>query len=184
MNVFRTALAIALCALVPACGKSDPGAPPLTPATADPAASSSSAAADAPAPDPSVAPVASSSATPATSASPASAAAPGDASSNGESPAFAFVLPQAEGKGMCLTVTLSPEKLAAFNKDRKAGIADFAKQLKAPKATKFMDACPTDQVVGTCLNGFGMLVSYYPPQYTTDSAKKNCTGKQGGSWVK
>jgi hypothetical protein len=75
----------------------------------------------------------------------------------------------------CAVVVDAPAKKDAFKKD-----ADkLAELMKA----KVVTSCPTDNVVGTCNAGLGMLVNYSGPKWTTESAKKDCTGKPHQKWV-
>ena len=75
----------------------------------------------------------------------------------------------------CSVVTDAPAKKDDFTKN-----ADqFAKMVKG----KVVASCPTDNVVGTCSAGFGMLVNYSGPKWTTESAKKDCIGHPHATWV-
>jgi hypothetical protein len=48
---------------------------------------------------------------------------------------------------------------------------------------KVVPSCPTDNVVGICDNGRGLLTNYSGPKWTPASAKKNCTSKSGQTWL-
>lgn len=190
-NPMKTAVAahlLCLLTVITACGKTDQNAPPQTPSsnglasTAPSSGATDPSTAAAPPSDPAPADAPSSSATPASSSARPDAK-PRKGLKPGEVIAFAFKAPDRKFKGMCLAVPLSGADLADFNKDRKKGIAQFEKDMKVPKTTTFLDACPTDELVGLCRNGFGWLTSYYSPTFTQDSAKKNCVGPQGGDWL-
>jgi hypothetical protein len=75
----------------------------------------------------------------------------------------------------CLVVTDAPAKKDQFAKD--------ADKLAQMMKSKVVSSCPTDQVVGTCSVGFGMLANYSGPKWTKDSAKKDCLGTPHASWV-
>jgi hypothetical protein len=47
---------------------------------------------------------------------------------------------------------------------------------------KVAPSCPTDRVVGTCDAHSGVLLNYYGPKWTADTAKPDCA-KQKGTWV-
>jgi hypothetical protein len=48
---------------------------------------------------------------------------------------------------------------------------------------KIVPSCATDNVVGTCRAGLGMLVNYSGPQWTKETAQKDCVGHPHASWV-
>jgi hypothetical protein len=75
----------------------------------------------------------------------------------------------------CAVVVDDPAKKAAFAKDGDK----LAEVMKA----KVVPSCPTDNVVGTCNAGLGMLVNYSGPKWTADTAKKDCTTKPHQTWV-
>jgi hypothetical protein len=75
----------------------------------------------------------------------------------------------------CSVVTDAPAKKDAFAKDGEK----FAEMVKG----KLVPSCPTDNVVGTCNAGFGLLVNYSGPKWTAETAKKDCTGKPHQTWV-
>jgi hypothetical protein len=75
----------------------------------------------------------------------------------------------------CAVIADAPEKKEKFTKD--------ADKLAAMMKGKIVAACPTENVVGTCDIGMGMIVNYSGPKYTTESAKKNCTSKPHQTWV-
>jgi hypothetical protein len=55
----------------------------------------------------------------------------------------------------------------------------FAQMMKS----KVVAACPTDDVVGTCNAGMGLLVNYSGPKWTADTAKKDCLAHPHQKWV-
>ena len=75
----------------------------------------------------------------------------------------------------CSVATDAPAKKDEFTKNAEK----LAQMMKA----KVVASCPTDNVVGTCSAGFGMLVNYSGPKWNKDSAKKDCTGHAHGTWV-
>jgi hypothetical protein len=63
---------------------------------------------------------------------------------------------------------------------------DFAKN--GPELAKMMKgtivpSCPTDNVVGTCNAGFGILINYSGPKYTKESAQKACVAQPHATWL-
>jgi hypothetical protein len=76
-------------------------------------------------------------------------------------------------EGQCAAVT-DKEGKKLDDKDKEK----LAKMLKA----KWVEACPTENVVGTCKAPFGLFIQYTGPKYTADSAKKQCA-KDHGKWV-
>ena len=75
----------------------------------------------------------------------------------------------------CAAVTDDPAKQAAFTKD--------ADKLAAMMKGKIVPACPTDNVVGTCNVGMGMLANYSGPKWTAETAKKDCLAHPHQTWV-
>ncbi len=75
----------------------------------------------------------------------------------------------------CSVVTDDPAKKDDFAQHG----ADVAKMMKATVVT----SCPTDNVVGTCNVGFGMLVNYSGPKWTKETARKEWTGQPHATWV-
>jgi hypothetical protein len=75
----------------------------------------------------------------------------------------------------CAVVTDDPAKKEAFTKN--------ADQLAAMMKGKLVAQCPTENVVGTCDVGMGMLGNYSGPKWTTESAKKDCTSKPHQTWI-
>jgi hypothetical protein len=75
----------------------------------------------------------------------------------------------------CAVVTDDPAKKETFAKN--------ADKLAAMMKAKVVASCPTDNVVGTCNVGFGMLGNYSGPKWTPESAKKDCTSKPHQTWV-
>jgi len=75
----------------------------------------------------------------------------------------------------CAVVTDTAANKAKFEKD-----ADkLAKMMKG----KIVASCPTENVVGTCNAGFGMLGNYYGPKWTAETAKKDCLSSPHQKWV-
>jgi hypothetical protein len=75
----------------------------------------------------------------------------------------------------CAAVTDDPAKKDTYTKN--------ADKLAAMMKAKVVAACPTENVVGTCNIGMGMLVNYSGPKWTAETAKKNCTSKPHQTWV-
>jgi len=75
----------------------------------------------------------------------------------------------------CAVVTDDPAKKETFTKN--------ADKLAAMMKAKVVTSCPTENVVGTCNVGFGMLGNYSGPKWTAESAKKDCTSKPHQTWV-
>jgi hypothetical protein len=75
----------------------------------------------------------------------------------------------------CAVVTDDPAKKETFTKN--------ADKLAAMMKAKVVPACPTDNVVGTCNVGMGMLANYSGPKWTAESAKKDCVSKPHQTWV-
>jgi len=80
-----------------------------------------------------------------------------------------------QDESLCAVVTDDPAKKEAFTKH--AG--DLANMFKA----KVVASCPTENVVGTCNVGFGLLWNYSGPKWTAESAKKDCSSKPHNTWV-
>jgi hypothetical protein len=78
-------------------------------------------------------------------------------------------------ESQCAVVTDDPAKKEAFTKN--------ADKLAEMMKGKVVASCPTDNVVGTCNVGFGMLGNYSGPKWTAESAKKDCTSKPHQTWV-
>lgn len=78
-------------------------------------------------------------------------------------------------EAQCAAVTDDPAKQAAFTKD--------ADKLAAMMKGKIVTACPTENVVGTCNAGMGMLVNYSGPKWTAETAKKDCLAHAHQTWV-
>lgn len=76
--------------------------------------------------------------------------------------------------GQCAVVTDKPENKEEFKKN--------GDKIAAMFKGKVVASCPTDQVVGTCNAGFGLLNNYYAPTFATDTAKADCE-KSKGKWV-
>ncbi len=84
-------------------------------------------------------------------------------------------LEDATDPNQCSAVTDAPEKKDEFTKN-----ADkFAAMVKG----KVVASCPTDNVVGTCNAGFGMLVNYSGPKWTKDAAQKDCVSHPRATWI-
>ena len=75
----------------------------------------------------------------------------------------------------CAVVTDDPAKKETFTKN--------ADKLAAMMKGKLVSECPTENVVGTCNVGMGMLDNYSGPKWTAESAKKDCTSKPHQTWV-
>jgi hypothetical protein len=75
----------------------------------------------------------------------------------------------------CVVVTDAPAKKDQFAKD--------GDKIAGMMKGKVVPACPTDSVVGTCNQGFGMLMNYFGPKWTADTAKKDCLKHTGQKWV-
>ena len=75
----------------------------------------------------------------------------------------------------CAAVTDDPAKQAEFTKN--------ADKLAAMMKGKIVPACPTENVVGTCNAGMGMLVNYSGPKWTAETAKKDCLAHPHQTWV-
>ena len=78
-----------------------------------------------------------------------------------------------------------PSKCSAVV-DARAGVEvfqragdDYAKLVKG----KVVPSCPTDNVVGECDNGMGLVTNYSGPKWTAESAKKNCLRKSAHKWL-
>jgi hypothetical protein len=153
-----TLLAIALGLSIAACGKSD--ASPATTTTAAPAATTGATK-------------------PASAPAPAPAAAPAKPAFVQKGiPAGKVVVGYLQDKtdpNQCAVVTDAPNKKDQFAKDG----AKLAEMMKA----KVVTTCPTDNVVGTCDAGLGMLVNYSGPKWTAETAKKDCLSHPHQKWV-
>jgi hypothetical protein len=75
----------------------------------------------------------------------------------------------------CAAVTDAPEKKDEFTKNGDK----FAEMVKG----KVVASCPTDNVVGTCNAGFGMLVNYSGPKWTKETAQKDCVSHPHQTWL-
>ncbi len=75
----------------------------------------------------------------------------------------------------CSAVTDDPAKKEDFTKNA----AELAKMMKGT----VVPSCPTDNVVGTCNAGFGMLINYSGPKYTKESAQKACVAQPHATWI-
>jgi hypothetical protein len=85
-----------------------------------------------------------------------------------------YMQPNADPSG-CILVTDAPAKKDQYAKD--------AEKLAQMMKCKVVSSCPTDNVVGTCNPGLGMLANYYGPKWTKESAKKDCVGTPHATWV-
>jgi hypothetical protein len=124
----------------------------------------------------------------ATAAPPAPSNAPTDATGQKGVPSdkaviVAFRTPEAKDNGICWAIVGTTDGLADFNKNRKKNTAALAKKYKMKAGTTYLDACPQESIVGTCENGFKILVDYYSPTFTLDTAKRHCIDNQMGTWV-
>jgi len=137
--------------------------------------------ADSGSPSPSAGVAASQGATPtaATIAPPAAAPVPAKAAfvQKGVQPGKVVVgyLQDATDPNQCAAVTDLPSKKDEFTKNGD----QFAQMMKS----KVVAACPTDDVVGTCNAGMGLLVNYSGPKWTADTAKKDCLAHPHQKWV-
>lgn len=75
----------------------------------------------------------------------------------------------------CAVVTDDPAKKETFTKN--------ADKLAAMMKAKVVASCPTDNVVGTCDVGLGMIANYSGPKWTAESAKKDCISKPRQAWL-
>jgi hypothetical protein len=75
----------------------------------------------------------------------------------------------------CAAVVDVPAKKDDFTKN-----ADKVAQMMKGKVVA---ACPTDNVVGTCNAGMGMLANYSGPKWTAETAKKDCLAHPYQKWV-
>ncbi|HVH47243.1 MAG TPA: hypothetical protein VM925_33125 [Labilithrix sp.] len=80
-----------------------------------------------------------------------------------------------QDESQCSAVVDAPEKKENFTKN--------ADKVAAMFKGKVVSSCPTGNVVGTCSAGFGMLVNYSGPKWTTETAKKDCTSHATATWV-
>jgi hypothetical protein len=180
----KSLLAVSIALSIAACGKPDPGPPPQTPETNASAESAAPGASDmASAPPVDSTPVAT-----ATAAAPPPSSAPTDATgqkgvASGKAVIVAFRTPDPKDKGICWAIVGTSDALADFNKNRKKNTATLAKKLKLPTAGTYLESCPQDSIVGTCESAFKMLVDYYSPTFTLDTAKRHCIDDQMGTWV-
>lgn len=88
-----------------------------------------------------------------------------------------------EDADLCWTITDKEADVADFNKDRKKSLEAAKVKLKLDATSELVDACPVENVIGTCQNAFKMLVDYYSPTWTPDKARKHCADDQMGKWV-
>ena len=75
----------------------------------------------------------------------------------------------------CAVVTDDPAKKETFTKN--------ADKLAAMMKAKVVTSCPTDNVVGTCDVGLGMIANYSGPKWTAETAKKDCISKPRQAWL-
>lgn len=76
---------------------------------------------------------------------------------------------------LCSAITDDPAKKDEFTKN-----ADkFAQMMKGT----IVASCPTDNVVGTCNVGFGVLANYSGPKWTKETAQKACAAEPHATWV-
>jgi hypothetical protein len=84
-------------------------------------------------------------------------------------------LQDAADASQCTAVTDEPAKKDDFTKNAE----QVAKMMKATVVT----SCPTDNVVGTCNAGFGMLINYSGPKWTKETAQKECSSQPHATWI-
>ena len=168
--------------VIVACAKTAPPAAPETP-QADAPASSATSSADVsgatPAPSASAAPA---SATPATTA----AATPATQKGLKADQVALFGFRSDSDPDRCYVVPGSASDAAAFKKEWKGSVAKSARKLKLSKDETPVEACPLDNVVGTCADAKGykhVIVDYYAPTFTADSAMSHCEAHMLGTWV-
>jgi hypothetical protein len=75
----------------------------------------------------------------------------------------------------CAAVVDVPAKKDDFTKN-----ADKIAQMMKGKVVA---ACPTENIVGTCNAGMGMLANYSGPKWTAETAKKDCLAHPYQKWV-
>ena len=75
----------------------------------------------------------------------------------------------------CSALTDDPAKKDEFAKNA----PELAKMMKGT----IVPSCPTDNVVGTCNAGFGILINYSGPKYTKESAQKACVAQPHATWL-
>ena len=75
----------------------------------------------------------------------------------------------------CAVVTDDPAKKETFTKN--------ADKLATMMKAKVVASCPTDNVVGTCDVGLGMIANYSGPKWTAETAKKDCISKPRQAWL-
>ena len=129
---------------------------------------------DAPAPAP---PASAGATAPAATAAPAPAPAKPAFVQKGVAPGKVIVgyIQDSADPNQCAAVTDAPAKKDEFTKDGDK----LAQMVKG----KVVPSCPTDNVVGTCNAGFGMLVNYSGPKWTAETAKKDCTSHAHQTWM-
>jgi hypothetical protein len=151
---------MALGLLVGACKKPDSGASSTSASGASPSASAAPSAAAAPS-------------APAPAATPASPAFVQKGIKAGN--VVVGYIQDATDPNQCAAVTDAPAKKDDFTKNGDK----LAQMVKG----KLVPSCPTDNVVGTCNAGFGLLVNYSGPKWTADTAKKDCASHPHQKWV-
>jgi hypothetical protein len=75
----------------------------------------------------------------------------------------------------CSALTDDPAKKDEFAKNG----PELAKMMKGT----IVPSCPTDNVVGTCNAGFGILVNYSGPKWTKESGQKDCVSHPHATWI-
>lgn len=164
----KKAFALVVLMMLVGCDKKD-AAPTASTAAAKPAASAAPAATSAAA-APSAAP---SAAAPAPSASAEKAEAEEESDQEGLEKGEVVVgyLQDLKDEGQC---ALLPVKEAEKDKWDAKKIEELAGKMKAKAVPK----CPTADVQGTC-KSMGMLINYYAPKHTPESAQKHCKQNRG-----
>lgn len=81
--------------------------------------------------------------------------------------AIAFIK-DPKDEGQCGVLSATAAEKAKLNDEK---IKDIAKLLKG----EVTSTCPTQNIVGAC-SAFGVVVQYYGPKYTKETAKKDCKG--------
>lgn len=162
----KKAFALVVLMMLVGCDKKE-AAPTGSTAAAKPAASAAPAATSAAA-----APSAAPSAAPAPSASAEKAEAEEDEQEGLEKGEVVVgYLQDLKDEGQC---ALLPVKEAEKDKWDAKKIEELAGKMKAKAVPK----CPTADVQGTC-KSMGMLINYYAPKHTPESAQKHCKQNRG-----
>ncbi|MCC6667768.1 MAG: hypothetical protein IT375_28740 [Polyangiaceae bacterium] len=162
----KKAFALVVLMMLVGCDKKE-AAPTASTAAAKPAASAAPAATSAAA-----APSAAPSAAPAPSASAEKAEAEEDEQEGLEKGEVVVgYLQDLKDEGQC---ALLPVKEAEKDKWDAKKIEELAGKMKAKAVPK----CPTADVQGTC-KSMGMLINYYAPKHTPESAQKHCKQNRG-----